>query len=60
MIILFKIKKLMNCIYEENKWNQIIQNTGLFKLTQKGEHFYQIEGKETFYGHIVDSMSQYT
>ena len=41
-------------IYDEKLWEQLKQDTSIFKLTWKAEYPLQIKGEDTFYGRLLD------
>lgn len=46
--------KIINCIYDEKKWNFIKQNTNLFKLSWKNKFRKEKCKSKTFYGKMSD------
>ena len=46
--------KVLGQPYDENIWNRIKQDTVLYKLTWKQSFPKEINGKQTFYGMLVE------
>ena len=46
--------KFLGKPYDENVWKRISEDTCLYKLTWKQSFAKQADGKETFYGKLVD------
>lgn len=49
-----ELYKILGEKYDENKWNELKQNTYLFKLTWKQTYPLEREGKKTFYGKLLN------
>ncbi|MGN0318143.1 MAG: DUF4422 domain-containing protein [Lachnospira sp.] len=49
----FTLRKMLCRSFDESKWNEMCQNTSVFKLSYRDAQIKEnIVGKETFYGHI--------
>ncbi|WP_269325389.1 capsular polysaccharide synthesis protein [Lactobacillus delbrueckii] len=45
--------KVLSKQYDVQKWNELIKDTNLFKLTWKKSFEKEVDGQLTFYGKIV-------
>lgn len=50
-----ELYKVLGDPFDEAKWNQLKENTSLFKLTWKQEYPMIKDGKKTFYGMLIES-----
>ena len=51
---LYKLPDLVysNAVFDQDAWDQMISNTGAFKITQKRKYLDEVDGKSTYFGHI--------
>ena len=49
---------LLNNIYDKMTWDKLTSKTSMFKLTYKGHYAKSVNGKDTFYGHVLKLYSQ--
>lgn len=49
-----ELYKVLGEPYDEARWNQLKENTSLFKLTWKQSFAKEVDGKPTFYGMMLD------
>ena len=50
-----ELYKVLGDPFDEAKWNQLKENTSLFKLTWKQEYPMMKDGEKTFYGMLIES-----
>ena len=50
------LRQLLNSQWDEEKFAALIRSTTFFKLTWKHKFEKNISGRETFYGHIINSV----